>query len=176
MITCYHLVSPCFPRFPVPKIYYFVLPSINHSLTHKIRSCARDPSTVKEKAEALGLETADLVLDHAIYSKALEILLKERNEVLKTFMNLRMGEFHVCCSFLAVIGKHFGDAMLKYLIIESGLHLGDGTVEQIMKGKQFNNAMRFHHVVAEALTQKEIDAFTDWLTENEDFNKLHNFN
>ena len=57
----------------------------------------------KEKAKALWLETADLVLDHAIHSKAIEILLKEGNEVLKTFMNLRMGGFHVCCLFLAVI-------------------------------------------------------------------------
>ena len=147
MITFYHLVSP---DSHSQKFTILYLPSINHSLT-KYEVVQEILLQCKEKAETLGLETADLVLDHAIYSKALEILLKEGNEVLKTFMNLRMGEFHVCCSFLAVIGKRFRDAMLKYLIIESGLHLGDGTVEQIMKGKQFNNAMRFHHVVAEAL-------------------------
>ena len=88
----------------------------------------------KEKAEAFWLEAAALVLDHAIYSKALEILLKEGNEALKTFMNLGMGGFHACFLFFAVIWKHFGDAGLKDLIIESVLHLGDGTVEQIMKG------------------------------------------
>ena len=66
-------------------------------------------------------------------------------------MNLRMGGFHACCSFLAVIGKCFGDAGLKDLIIESGLDLGDGTVE----GKQYNNATRIHHVTAEVLTRKK---------------------
>ena len=89
-------------------------------------------------------------------------------------MNLRMEGFHACCSFLAVIGKRFGDAGLKDLIIESGLHLGDGTVEQILKGKQYNNAMRIHHVVAKVLRRKKTDAFTRWLRENGDIDKLHN--
>ena len=89
-----------------------------------------------------------------------------------------MGGFHACCSFLAVIGKCFGDAGLKNLLIESGLDLVDGTVEEIMKGKQYNNATRIHHVTAEALTQKKnnnkkkIDAFTKWLIENGDIDKL----
>ena len=86
-----------------------------------------------------------------------------------------MGGFHTCCSFLSVIGKPFGDAGLKDLIIESGLHLGDGTVEEIMNGKQYNNAMRTHHVVAEALTRKKIDAFTKWLIGNGDIDNLHDF-
>ena len=54
-----------------------------------------------------------------------------------------------------MIGKCFGDAGLKDLIIESGLDLGDGTVEEIMKGKQYNNATRIHHVTAEVLTRKK---------------------
>ena len=84
-----------------------------------------------------------------------------------------MGGFHACCSFLAVIGKCFGDAGLKDLIIESGLDLGDGTVEEIMKGKQYNNATRIHHVTAEVLTRKKkIDAFTKWLIENGDIDKF----
>ena len=77
----------------------------------------------KKKAETLGMETANLVLDHATYLKALDILLKDGNEKLKTFMNLKMGGFHACCSFLAVIGKRFEDAGLKDLITESDLHM-----------------------------------------------------
>ena len=129
----------------------------------------------KEKAEAFWLEAAALVLDHAIYSKALETLLKEGNEALKTFMNLGMGGFHACFLFFAVIWKHFGDAGLKDLIIESVLHLGDGTVEQIMKGKQYNNTIRIHNVVPEAVTRKKVDAFTKWLIQNGDIDKLHYF-
>ena len=69
--------------------------------------------------------------------------------------------------------KTFGDAGLKDLIIESDLHLGDGTVEQILKGKQYNNVMRIHHVVAKVFRRKKIDAFTKWLIENGDIDKLH---
>ena len=48
---------------------------------------------VKEKAEALNLKEADLVLDHAIYCKAAEIVMSERNTHLRSFINLRKGVF-----------------------------------------------------------------------------------
>ena len=44
----------------------------------------------KVKAESLNLKETDLVLDHAIYSKAVEIIMMTRNADLKNFINLRM--------------------------------------------------------------------------------------
>ena len=135
------------------------LPSINDSPT-KYEVVQEILLQCKTKAEALDLDVADPVLDHAIYSKALEVLFKEGNEDLKAFIHLRMGGFHASCVFLAVIGKRFGD--LNDLIIESRL-LGQGTVEQVMKGKHYNNAMRVHYAVAEAITRKKIESFIEWL-------------
>ena len=123
----------------------------------------------KEKASKLNLEETDLVLDHAIYAKALEYLLREENLELHHFINLRMGGFHATCIFLGVIGKRFGDGGLRDLAVEAGI-VGQGNVEQALKGKQYNNAIRMHTIVAEAITRLKIDHFIDWLHQR---NKFH---
>ena len=69
-------------------------------------------SLCREKAEHLNLAETDLVLDHAIYSKAVEIVMMERNSDLRDFVNLRMGGFHAACIFMSVIGKRFTEAGL----------------------------------------------------------------
>ena len=85
--------------------------------------------SVKEKAEALNLKEADLV----IYCKAVEIVMRERNTHLRLFINLRMGGFHATCVFLSVIGKRFANGRLKDLIVESRL-LGEDQASQMLKG------------------------------------------
>lgn len=84
----------------------------------------------------LGLHCTDLILDYAIYYKALEILLNPKNEDLNKFINLQMGGFHVSCIFIAVIGKRFG-AGLKDLLIKSGI-TGTSSVDCILRGKEYN--------------------------------------
>ena len=66
---------------------------------------------------------------------------------------------------MATLLKRFGDAGLKDLIIETGL-IGEDTTEKLLKGKHYNNAMRIHHYVAEAITRIKLDAFQDWLRSN----------
>ena len=166
----FHLV---FPQTDTTCFTISYLPSNNDSPT-KYEVVQEVLLECQAKAETLNLDVADLVLDHAIYCKALDILLKEGNESLKSFINLRMGGFHASCNFLAVIGKRFGDAGLKDLIIESGL-LGEGSVFQIMKGKHYNNAMRIHHAVVEAFTRKKIESFIEWLKQNKSITVLNNF-
>ena len=73
----------------------------------------------KEKAEKLGLQDIDLVVDQAIYTKVVEILANKIYIDLKNFIVLRMGGFHIALTFIAVIGKQSSDAGLKDLIIES---------------------------------------------------------
>ena len=92
----------------------------------------------KKKAEALNLNKTDLFLDHAIYTKAVEIVMNEKFTDLETFINIWMGGFHAASIFLGVIGKEFKDAGLKDLIIESKL-LGEDQVDQMLKGKEYNN-------------------------------------
>ena len=82
----------------------------------------------KEKATQLGLSETDVVLDHSIYCKAVEIIMNDRHTNLRDFINLRMGDFHATCLFLDVIGKRFGDAGLKDLIVESYWSRYDRTV------------------------------------------------
>ena len=127
----------------------------------------------KEKAESLNLTETDLVLDHAIYSKAVEIIMMERNADLRAFVNLRMGGFHAACIFLCVIGKRFADAGLKDIIVESAL-VGEDSAQQVLKGKHYNNAMRVHMYVAEAITRIRLDAFEDWLKKTNKFEEYTN--
>ena len=89
----------------------------------------------------------------------------DRHTYLRDFINLRMGGFHATCVFLDVIGKRFGDAGLKDLIVETGL-IGADMTEQLLKGKYYNNDIRIHHYVAEAITRLKLDAFQDWLQSN----------
>ena len=56
------------------------------------------------------------------------------------FKNLRMGGFHAMCVFMVVIGNMYDDAGLRDLLIESGIST-EGRVEQIFRGKHYNNAM-----------------------------------
>ena len=122
---------------------------------------------VKVKAEALNLKETDFVVDHAIYCKAVEIVMSERNTHLRSFIKLRMSDFHASCVFLSVIGKRFADGGLKYLIVESGL-LGEDQVSQMLKGKDYNNGIRVHLYLAEAINRMKLESFENWLvTRNE---------
>ena len=97
-----------------------------------------------------------------IYAKALEILLKEENSLLKEFINLRMGDFHSICIFLGVLGKRFGDAGLKDLVVETGL-IENEALDQALKGKHYNNALRINFASAEAITRKKLEKFEEVL-------------
>ena len=158
------------------------LPTTNKSPT-KMDTVQEILFQVKEKAEALNHKETDLVLDHAIYCKAVEIVMQERNEKLRKFINLRMGGFHATCIFLGVIGKRFGDGGLKNLIVESGL-LGDDQASPMLKGKDNNNGIRVHLYIAEAITRMKHEAFENWLvtknkygiySELKDMDEVHAF-
>ena len=105
---------------------------------------------VKRKTEILNVQSADLVLDHAIFTKALDVLNDPANEDLKALISIRMGGFHACCIFLAVISKRFASGGLTDIVIESGL-VGPGTVEAIFKGKHYDYGIRMIKIVSEAL-------------------------
>ena len=96
------------------------LPAIDQSPT-KMETVLEILTQSKYKAEKIGLKETDVVLDQAIYAKAVEILLNPIHADLKKFIVLRMGAFHTSCIFLAVIGKRFADAGLRDLIVEANL-------------------------------------------------------
>ena len=117
---------------------------------------------VMAKSSQLGLTCTDLVLDHAIYSKALEVINNPVNDHLRKVVNLRMGGFHACGIFLAVIGKCFGSAGLKDLITESNL-AGTDSTDSILNGKHYNRGVRIMKYIYEALQRLKIETFQDWL-------------
>ncbi len=137
------------------KIGY--LPSINKSPTSH-DTVLELLSQSKLKAEKLRLNETDVVLDMAIYSKAVEIMMNPRYIDLKKFIVLRLGGFHTMCIFIAVIGKRFGDAGLRDIVIESNL-LGESSVEQMLKGKHYNNAMRILKYLYDAMKGHLIDSY-----------------
>ena len=153
------------------NIYY--LPTINKSPT-KMDTVQEILFQVKAKSEALNLTAADLVLDHAIFCKALDIMMDPRNLELRNFINIRMGGFHVSCIFIAVIGKRFAAAGLRDIIIEAGL-TGQGAVESVLKGKQYNRAVRVLKFVYEALQRLKFDTFEEWLLSQDKERHLTNF-
>ena len=96
------------------------LPAIDQSPT-KLETVKELLLQSKLKAEKLELQETDIVFDLAIYAKAVEILMMPQHRELRKFIVLRMGAFHISCIFLPVIGKRFGDAGLRNIIIEANL-------------------------------------------------------
>jgi hypothetical protein len=137
------------------KIGY--LPAINQSPTSH-DTALELLSQSKLKAEKLQLTETDVVLDMAIYAKAVEILMNPRYIDLKKFIVLRLGAFHTMCIFIAVIGKRFSDAGLRDIVIESNL-LGESSVDQMLKGKYYNNAMRILKYLYDAIKTNMIESF-----------------
>ena len=83
---------------------------------------------------------------------------------LKQFINLRLGGLHVCLNFLAVAGTRFASTGMTDIIIESNL-LGPGSLNSVMRGKQYNRGMRILKTLYETFQRLKIDAFKDWLRE-----------
>ena len=133
------------------------LPAINQSPTSQ-DTVLELLTQSKLKAEKIDLEEIDVVLDMAIYAKAFKILMNPRYIDLKNFIVLRLEAFHTMCIFIAVIGKRFGDAGLRNLVIESNL-LGESSVEQMLKGKHYNNAMRVLKYFYGAMKRHMIESF-----------------
>ena len=129
---------------------------------------------VKAKAESLGLESTDLVFDHAIYAKAVEVLTNPANKDLQSFINLRMGPFHACCIYLVVLGKRIGFAGLREIIVEADLN-GPGSVEAVLRGKHYNRALRVMKTVYEALMRLKVEAFENWMHANRKYDVAAEF-
>ena len=89
------------------------------------------------------------MLDIAICAKAVDVLMNPRYIDLKKFVILRLGGFHTMSIFIAVIGKRFADAGLCDIVIEAIL-LGGSFVDQMLRGKHYNNAMRILKYLCEA--------------------------
>lgn len=111
---------------------------------------------------ALNLKSMIIVMDQAIYAKAIEITWKHQD--LFADIVLRLGTFHTSCVLMAVIGLRFGSAGLRDVIIESKV-IAEGSVEKTLNGKHYNRAVRFHKLMFEACMRLVWESFVDWIKE-----------
>ena len=108
-------------------------------------------------ANELRLDSAAVVLDQAVYCKALEVM-SFRPEEFKTVV-LRLGAFHTCCAFLAAIGSRL-DACIRDLFVEGDV-LGTGSMDTLLAGKHYNRGVRCHKLVLETLQRLKLLAFKE---------------
>lgn len=120
-------------------------------------------------SQKVGQEFTVLVLDQAIYSKALEIALQKPREFPRLI--LRLGGFHILLSFLAVIGKRMEHSGLEDILIESGV-FAEGSVAAIMNGRAYNRAVRAHKLAYEALQRLQLENL-DGQMDEEEVIKIH---
>lgn len=109
-------------------------------------------------AEELEIDCIVLVFDLAFYLKVQRIRWAEQQLIDKTVV--RLGEFHTILSILSVLGKRFGDAGLADILVESDV-IAPGSIQGVMKGRQYNRAMRVVKLFSEALRRLQIEAFLD---------------
>ena len=76
------------------------------------------------------------------------------------------------CIFLGVIGKRFGDAGLKDIMVKAGI-LGEDAAQKVLRGKHYNISMAVHLYVAEAMTRVKLDAFLEWLHFHNKYHVYH---
>ena len=89
-----------------------------------------------------------VVFDQAIYAKAQTI--RWQTELFLTRTVIRLGEFHTAMTFLACIGKRFGDAGLQDMVIEAEV-CAEGSVKGVISGRHYNRGVRCHKLIYEAL-------------------------
>ena len=84
---------------------------------------------------------------------------------------MRLGEFHICMSFLSVIGKRLGDTGLTNILVDSGI-IAQGSVNSIATGRHYNRRVTVHTVAAEALRQQQVGEFLTSLNEDERYEMM----
>ena len=109
-------------------------------------------------ADKWKLPSVVIVYDMAIYIKAQEIRWADNELYDRTI--LRLGEFHTCMSFLAVLGKRFRDAGLLDTVVESGI-VAHGSVNAVLEGRHYNRAVATHKIVFEALERLRWQAYLE---------------
>ena len=101
-------------------------------------------------ANELNQDNVLITLDQAIkfYARAQDVIAKHPEEFGR--VTLRLGSFHVACTFLAVIGQRFKDAGLQDLMVESSV-VGTSSVNEVLNGKHYSRAVHYRKLVFESL-------------------------
>ena len=118
----------------------------------------------KETCLQLGQENVIQTMDLQLYSVAEKIKWYKPGEMVDHV--LRLGGFHALSSYIAAIGKIYGDGGLKDLLINAGVFAPCTTV-QLLAGKHFHRAIRGLTLVFEALMRLWMSSFIKWLEDEQ---------
>ncbi|KAG1650017.1 hypothetical protein GQR58_028409 [Nymphon striatum] len=135
-----------------------------------INAPATELSTVQELLsqsvfiqQHLSLDKIAVIMDQALYAKAAEVAWKHKLRF--DSLLLMIGNFHIICNMLSIIGKLFRDAGLRDLAVESGV-IAEGSIDKVLDGKQYNRGVRLHKLTYEALMRLVWKGFLEWLENN----------
>ena len=116
----------------------------------------------KDLAEKCGQDFHIHTFDQQLYALAQMVKLSKNEE----FPNivLLLGGFHNLSTFIACIGKIWGDSGLKDMLADSETY-ATATVDSMMDGKQFHRAVRGLTLAYEALIHILVSDFLEWFEE-----------
>ena len=114
----------------------------------------------KQLTKSLGQDTSIQTMDQQLYALAQEVKWDCKDEF-KSHI-LRMGSFHAIMTYLSSIGRIWGDAGLRDLLVDSGVYAA-GTAELFLQGKEYNRAVKAYIHVYEALSQVRLTEFLKYL-------------
>lgn len=107
-------------------------------------------------ADRFELDHAVVVFDQVVYAKAQ--IVRFLNHIIQTRLVPRLGEFHTVMTFLGVLGKRFGDAGMKDILIESQC-IAAGSMKGVISGHSYNRSIRAHKLLAESLYDLVLEEF-----------------
>lgn len=140
------------------------LPTIDSPATEKA-TVLQILRRAEEIRKYLQINCVVVVMDQALYCKAVEILWAHQQEESWRIFPM-MGNFHTICNLLSIIGILFGNYGLRDLAVESGV-IAEGSIDKVLDGKHYNRAVRLHKLVYEAFMRVLYSGFLDWMDPNE---------
>ena len=102
------------------------------------------------------------VFDLAIYAKVQQIRWADKSLIEK--LVVRLGEFHTCMSFMAVIGKRYGDAGLSDILIEAGV-VAEGSLSGVISGHHYNRSIHAYKILYETMEELRFQEYLDSIDE-----------
>ena len=158
----HHQISVPQPRHLKTKTHRAHLPIIDAPPSDK-RTLYTSMVQCKRLTKSLGQESSVQTMDLQLYALAQEVKWHLSDEFASHI--LRMGSSHAMMSFLSSMGKIWGDAGLRDLLVDSGVYAA-GTVELFLQGKEYNRAVTAFIYAYEALSQVRFSEFLKWLRQN----------
>ena len=88
----------------------------------------------------------------------MDVIFSHGNQYATVLIRLRV--FHIICAYYAALGKKVNGSGFVHNLIQSKLCVGC-SVKKVLKGKQYNRALRVHLLMSESLERLLVSQFFD---------------